>query len=77
MRAGADVTVVAWGHALHRVLAIAERLAREQGISVEVIDPRWLDRASFDRATVLASVAPNRRPRDRGGRDCGAIRWAP
>ena len=50
-----DVTVVTWGYALHRALPIAEALA-EQGISVEIIDPRWLDRASFDREAVLESV---------------------
>ena len=50
------MTVVAWGHTLHRVLAIAESLAADEGIEVEVVDPRWLDRASFDRATVIASV---------------------
>ena len=55
VRPGTDVTVLAWSYALSRVVAIAERLA-EQGISVEVIDPRWLDRATFDRDAVLASV---------------------
>jgi 2-oxoisovalerate dehydrogenase E1 component len=55
VRAGRDVTVVAWGHGLQRVVAAAERLAGD-GISVEIIDPRWLDRASFDRAAVLGSV---------------------
>ena len=55
VRAGTDVTVLSWGYALHRVLPIAERLEAE-GISVEVIDPRWLDRASFDRDGVLAAV---------------------
>jgi pyruvate/2-oxoglutarate/acetoin dehydrogenase E1 component len=49
------VTVVAWGHGLHRVLALGEGLA-SVGIEIEIIDPRWLDRASFDRATVLSSV---------------------
>ena len=56
VRAGRDVTVVAWGYGLQRVTAAAERLEGE-GISVEIIDPRWLDRASFDRTAVLASVA--------------------
>jgi 2-oxoisovalerate dehydrogenase E1 component len=56
VRPGTDVTVVAWGHGLQRTLPIAEALA-ERGISVEIVDPRWLDRASFDRETVLASVA--------------------
>jgi 2-oxoisovalerate dehydrogenase E1 component len=56
VREGTDVTVVTWGYALHRVLAIVEALAAE-GISVEIIDPRWLDRQSFDRDAVLDSVA--------------------
>jgi 2-oxoisovalerate dehydrogenase E1 component len=56
-RGGRDVTVVAWGHTLHRVLAIAGSLSAEEGIEVEVIDPRWLDKASFDRSLVIASVA--------------------
>lgn len=55
VRAGHDVTVLAWGHALQRVIPAADRVAGN-GISVEIIDPRWLDRASFDRAAVLASV---------------------
>ncbi len=56
VRPGRDVTVVAWGHGLQRVVAAADRLVAD-GISAEIIDPRWLDRASFDRATVLDSVA--------------------
>lgn len=55
-RTGSDVTVVAWGHTLHRVLAIADTLAATEAIEAEVIDPRWLDRASFDRTLVIASV---------------------
>jgi 2-oxoisovalerate dehydrogenase E1 component len=56
VRDGRDATVVTWGYGLGRVLAVADGLAGE-GISLEIIDPRWLDRASFDRAGVLASVA--------------------
>ncbi len=56
VRTGSDVTALAWGHALTRVTAIAEGLA-ERGISVEIVDPRWLDRASFPRSAVLASTA--------------------
>lgn len=56
VREGRDVTVIAWGHGLQRVLALAAGLD-DDGISLEVIDPRWLDRASFDRTAVLASVA--------------------
>jgi 2-oxoisovalerate dehydrogenase E1 component len=55
-RMGRHVTVVSWGYALHRVMAIAEELAEKEGLNVEVIDPRWLDRASFDGSTVLTSV---------------------
>ena len=55
VRPGTDATVLAWGHALQRVMPAAERLAGA-GISVEIIDPRWLDRAGFDRAAVLESV---------------------
>ncbi|WP_405021004.1 alpha-ketoacid dehydrogenase subunit beta [Kitasatospora sp. NBC_00070] len=40
-RAGTDVTVVAVGHLVHESLAVARELA-EEGISVEVLDPRTL-----------------------------------
>ncbi|MGW4649976.1 alpha-ketoacid dehydrogenase subunit beta [Kitasatospora sp. NPDC004289] len=40
-REGTDVTVVAVGHLVHEALAVAEELA-EEGISVEVFDPRTL-----------------------------------
>ena len=56
VRPGDAVTVLAWSHPLHRVLAAAEALASE-GIEVEIIDPRWLDRASLDRSLILGSVA--------------------
>ncbi len=55
VRPGRDVTVLAWGYAALRVAEVVAALA-ERGIEVEVIDPRWLDAASFDRATVLESV---------------------
>lgn len=58
-RAGRDVTVVTWGYAALRVAEIAEALAG-RGIEAEVIDPRWLDRASFDRGAVLESVGRTR-----------------
>ncbi len=56
VRRGNDVTVLAWGYALTRVLPIVDRL-REAGISVEVLDPRWLDQHGFDRRAVVESVA--------------------
>jgi len=53
-REGSDVTVVATLMMMHRSLQVAELLA-EEGISVEVIDPRSL--VPFDWDTVKASVA--------------------
>jgi acetoin:2,6-dichlorophenolindophenol oxidoreductase subunit beta len=52
-RRGDDVTVVANHVMLHRSLNVAESLAQE-GIAVEVIDPRTL--VPFDLETVLESV---------------------
>src|SRR5262249_29695512 len=42
MREGTDVTVVAMGPLVHRSLEAAQRAADEEGLSVEVIDPRTL-----------------------------------
>jgi 2-oxoisovalerate dehydrogenase E1 component len=56
VREGLSTTVLAWSHPLHRVLSITEQLAVE-GIDAEVIDPRWLDRASLDRGLIGRSVA--------------------
>jgi pyruvate/2-oxoglutarate/acetoin dehydrogenase E1 component len=39
-RGGSDVTVVAISGMVHRALAAADRLQKEKGISLEVIDPR-------------------------------------
>src|ERR1019366_1842248 len=52
-RAGGDVTIVATGWMVGKVLAAAESLAAE-GIEAEVIDPRTL--VPLDMATILASV---------------------
>jgi 2-oxoisovalerate dehydrogenase E1 component len=52
-RSGSDVTVVAIAAMVNKVLAVAEKLA-EEGISVEVIDPRTL--APLDARTIVASV---------------------
>ncbi len=52
-REGTDVTVVATLLMLHRALAVAGEL-EEEGISVEVIDPRTL--VPFDLDTVLNSL---------------------
>ena len=52
-RRGADVTVVAIGAMVGKVLGVAEKLA-EEGISAEVIDPRTL--APLDSRTIIESV---------------------
>jgi pyruvate/2-oxoglutarate/acetoin dehydrogenase E1 component len=52
-RRGDDVTVVATGRLVDRSLAAAEQLA-EEGISVEVIDPRTL--SPLDHGTIITSV---------------------
>lgn len=54
VRAGQDVTIVAVALMVHRALAAAQSLAQE-GISVEVIDPRTV--SPLDTATILQSVA--------------------
>ena len=52
-REGSDITVVAIAWLVHEALAAAEELANE-GISVEVVDPRTL--VPMDEATIRASV---------------------
>jgi pyruvate dehydrogenase E1 component beta subunit len=71
LRAGTDLTVVAWSAMVETVLAAAEQVA-EQGISVEVIDPRTL--VPFDHDLVAESVRRTNRllivheaPRTMGG----------
>lgn len=53
-RPGRDVTVVVHSRPLHSALAAADTLEREDGISVEVIDPRTLRPMDID--TILESV---------------------
>jgi pyruvate/2-oxoglutarate/acetoin dehydrogenase E1 component len=52
-RRGDDVTVVAWSNMVPRTLSAAEKLAQE-GIEVEVIDPRTL--VPLDKQLILDSV---------------------
>jgi pyruvate/2-oxoglutarate/acetoin dehydrogenase E1 component len=53
-RPGTEVTLVAMSMMVHKAMQAAARLGQE-GISVEVIDPRTL--APFDKETILNSVA--------------------
>lgn len=57
-RVGTDVTVVAWGKAVHTALAAAEELA-QQGISLEIIDPRTLK--PLDEELIYQSVRKTNR----------------
>ncbi len=53
-REGTDVTVVAYSMVLHTVMSAAEKLS-EEGISVEVVDPRTL--YPLDKKAILDSVS--------------------
>jgi pyruvate dehydrogenase E1 component beta subunit len=54
LREGRDVTVVALSRLVHEALAAAERLSAEDGMEVEVIDPRTL--VPLDLRTIVESV---------------------
>ncbi len=53
VRPGRDVSIIAYGSAVHLAITVADALAAE-GIAVEVVDIRTL--VPFDEATVLDSV---------------------
>jgi pyruvate/2-oxoglutarate/acetoin dehydrogenase E1 component len=57
-REGEDVTVVATGRLVHEALAAAQQ-AEEQGVSVEVVDPRTLQ--PLDEGTIVDSVKKTNR----------------
>lgn len=54
VREGADATVVATHTYVQKAVDMADRLYKDHGISVEVIDPRTL--VPFDKETVINSV---------------------
>ncbi|HEU4943215.1 MAG TPA: alpha-ketoacid dehydrogenase subunit beta [Gaiellaceae bacterium] len=58
LREGEDVTVVATGRLVHEALGAATQL-EEQGVSVEVVDPRTLQ--PLDEETIVASVKKTNR----------------
>ncbi|MEE9399614.1 MAG: alpha-ketoacid dehydrogenase subunit beta [Dehalococcoidales bacterium] len=57
-RVGKDVTVIVWGAVTPRVLSAAQTLA-EEGIEIEVIDPRTLRPLDID--TIITSVKKTHR----------------
>jgi 2-oxoisovalerate dehydrogenase E1 component len=56
---GSDITVVTYGATVPRSLQAAQRIEREHGVKVEVIDLRCLN--PFDWETIAASVAKTNR----------------
>ena len=58
-REGKDVTIVATAFMVQMSLGVADRLQKEKGISVEVIDPRTLEPLDID--TIVASVKKTKR----------------
>ncbi|MEX1141615.1 MAG: alpha-ketoacid dehydrogenase subunit beta [Thermoleophilaceae bacterium] len=58
-REGADLTIVSHGYATVRALAVADRLAEEDGVSIEVVDLRSL--RPLDLETVARSVTKTSR----------------
>jgi pyruvate dehydrogenase E1 component beta subunit len=58
-RTGTDLTIVAHGYATTRALHVAERLADQHGLSIEVVDLRSL--RPLDMETVAASIAKTSR----------------
>jgi acetoin:2,6-dichlorophenolindophenol oxidoreductase subunit beta len=53
-RQGSDATVITYGRMLPMCLQAAEQLEKEEGISVEVVDPRTL--VPLDKETIIASA---------------------
>lgn len=53
-REGTDLTVVSYGMMLYAALEVAEKLAEEHGIEVEVVEPRTL--YPLDKETILDSA---------------------
>ncbi len=58
-REGADVTLIAYMGMMYRALEAAEVLAAEDGISVELVDPRTL--RPMDTETIIGSVRKTHR----------------
>jgi 2-oxoisovalerate dehydrogenase E1 component len=56
---GTDLTVITYGAVVPRALQAAQKLEREQGVKVEIIDLRCLN--PFDWDTIAASVAKTNR----------------
>ena len=71
---GSDVTVVTYGATVPRTLQAAQRLEREHGISVEVLDLRTLNPYDFE--AIAASVRKTSRVLDRSRRHAELGIWS-
>ncbi|MCU1463697.1 MAG: alpha-ketoacid dehydrogenase subunit beta [Acidimicrobiales bacterium] len=59
LKSGTDLTVVGYGKPIVEALSVAERLEREEGCSIEVIDLRTV--SPWDEGVVLDSVGRSKR----------------
>jgi len=53
-REGKDITIIATSYLLHKVIGLADKLKENEGIDIEIIDPRTLK--PFDYDTVINSI---------------------
>ena len=53
-REGADITVISYGLMLYTALEVAEKLSAEQGVEIDVVEPRTL--YPLDKGTILDSA---------------------
>ena len=58
-RKGSDLTMITWGNTTHMCLEAADRLEKEEGKSVEVVDLRSL--IPLDKETILESIKKTNR----------------
>src|SRR5690606_37769667 len=58
-REGSDLTIVTYAAMVHKSLEAADRLAEEDGLSVEVLDLRTI--LPIDEASIVASVKKTNR----------------
>jgi pyruvate/2-oxoglutarate/acetoin dehydrogenase E1 component len=58
-KVGSDLTIVSYGAMMHECIAAAERAEKEQGISIEIVDPRTLKPIDMD--TISESVKKTHR----------------
>jgi len=56
---GENLTILSYGALMHECIAAAERIEAEQGVSIEIVDPRILK--PFDWETLAASVRKTHR----------------